>query len=67
MGCNYRLFNNNPYTTFYLRYKQLIVHDADVRKCIGRFNPRKIDRKSFQKKYEHKLKIILYEKTKELA
>lgn len=49
------------------RYKQLIVHDADVRKCIGRFNTRKIDRKSFQKKYELKLKSILHEKTKKLA
>jgi len=48
-------------------YKQLIVHDADVRKCIGRFNTGKIDRKSFQKKYEYKLKSILHEKTSRLA
>lgn len=44
------------------RYKQLIVHDNDVRKLIGRFNNKKLNKGYFQNKYRRKLQCILQQK-----
>ncbi|WP_160162346.1 hypothetical protein [Oceanobacillus iheyensis] len=40
-------------------YKQLIVHDKDVREVIGKFDSKKIDKKLFQNRYRKKLQNIL--------
>ncbi|RYG71963.1 hypothetical protein EU245_12120 [Lentibacillus lipolyticus] len=44
-------------------YKQLIIHDKDVRKVIGKFDDKKIDKKFFQNRYRKKLQNILQQKS----
>lgn len=48
-------------------FKQLIVHDHDVRKIIGKFNSNKIGKKSSQNRYRKKLQHVLQEKANRLA
>ncbi|MCF3943034.1 hypothetical protein [Oceanobacillus alkalisoli] len=43
-------------------FKQLIIHDKDVRKVIGKFNDKKIDKEFFQNRYRKKLENILQQK-----
>ncbi|ALX47505.1 hypothetical protein [Lentibacillus amyloliquefaciens] len=43
-------------------YKQLIVHDKDVRRVIGKFNGKKIDKTFFQNRYRKKLQNTLQQK-----
>lgn len=43
-------------------YKQLINHDKDVRKVIGKFNDKKIDKRFFQNRYRKKLQNVLQQK-----
>lgn len=45
-----------------VEYKQLIIHDKDVRKVIGKFNDKKIDKKFFRNRYRKKLQSILQQK-----
>lgn len=49
------------------KYRDLIVHDNDVRNTIGKFNSDKLDRKSFKAKYQKKIQNILQEKTDQLV
>jgi uncharacterized protein YktA (UPF0223 family) len=44
-------------------YRKLIVHDNDVRKIIGKFNDKKIDKKCFQNRYQKRLQSILEQKS----
>ena len=43
-------------------FKQLIIHDKDVRKVIGKFNDKKIGKEFFQNRYRKKLQNILQKK-----
>ncbi|MFD1336267.1 hypothetical protein ACFQ4N_11945 [Oceanobacillus iheyensis] len=47
-------------------YKQLIVHDKDVRAAIGKFDSKKIDKKLFQNRYRKKLQNIIQKKSNNL-
>ena len=48
-------------------YKQLITLDKDVRKIIGKFNDKQIDKKFSQIKYRKKLQNILQRKLNNFA
>ena len=48
-------------------YRQLIIHDKDVRKVIGKFNDKKIDKVFFQSRYRKKLQNILQQKLNNFA
>ncbi|HLS07073.1 MAG TPA: hypothetical protein VK079_03890 [Bacillota bacterium] len=48
-------------------YKQLIVHDRDTRKFIGKLNLHKLAKKPFQIKYQQKLEDLLEQKANKLA
>ncbi|SIS57380.1 hypothetical protein [Salimicrobium salexigens] len=47
--------------------KQLIVHDNDVRRTIGKFKSNKFDNKFFCNKYRNKLQSILNQKSNRLT
>jgi hypothetical protein len=48
-------------------YHQLIVHDKDVRRVIGKFDNNRIDKNLFQNKYRKKLQSILQQKSNHFA
>ncbi|GIN72925.1 hypothetical protein J14TS2_34000 [Bacillus sp. J14TS2] len=48
-------------------YRELIIHDQQVRKTIGKFNSNKLEKKSFTNRYEKKLQSILHQKTGQLT
>lgn len=48
-------------------YKQLIVHDKDVRKVIGKFDSKKIDKNFFQNRYRNRLQNTLQQKLNNFA
>lgn len=48
-------------------YQQLIIYDRDVRKVIGKFNNKKIDKRFFQNRYRKKLQSILQHKLNHFA
>src|SRR5690625_1557549 len=48
-------------------YKKLINHDKDVRKIIGKFDDKKIDKKFFQNRYRKKLQNVLQQKLNNFA
>ncbi|MBM7586546.1 tmRNA-binding protein [Bacillus pakistanensis] len=41
------------------QYRKLIIHDKDVRKLIGKFNNKKMERNSYRLKCQEKLYRIL--------
>lgn len=43
-------------------YKELITHDAKVRRVIGRMNSNRIDVKFFCHRYQKKLQTVLHQK-----
>lgn len=49
------------------KYKDLIVHDQDVRKVIGKFNDNRIEGKLFEGMYRRKLQSVLQKKSNGLA
>lgn len=48
-------------------YRELIIHDNDVRRTIGKFNSDKLDEKFFKTKYQKKLQNLLQKKTNQLV
>jgi|SRR5699024_1573993 len=48
-------------------YRELIIHDNDVRRTIGKFNNDKLDKKFFKTKYQKKLQNLLQKKTNQLV
>lgn len=48
-------------------YRELIIHDNEVRKTIGKFNNNKLDKKFFKAKYQKKLQNLLQKKTNQLV
>lgn len=49
------------------KYKQLIVHDKDVRRVIGKFDDKKIDKNIFQNRYRKKLQNVLQQRLNNFA
>lgn len=46
------------------KLRELIIHDKDVRKSIGKLNSKKIERNSYQKRCQKKLQRVLIQRKK---
>ena len=67
---NIRHLKKYQWFQFYLedeKYRHLIIYDNDVRKVIGKFNVKKIDKDFYSFRCQEKLDKILTKKLKESA
>ena len=48
-------------------YRDLIIHDNDVRKTIGKFSNDKLNKRFFKTKYQRKLQYLLQKKSNQLV
>lgn len=48
-------------------HKQLIIHDKDVRRVIGTFDSKKMDKNFFQDRYRKKIQNIIQQKSNSLV
>ncbi|WP_186577222.1 hypothetical protein [Aquibacillus kalidii] len=69
IGRNIKHLKQHEWFQSYLndeKYRELIIHNKDVRQCIGKFNRDKLNKQSYQKKCKEKLHHVLLMTNKEL-